>query len=208
MAGLKGRDLKYSWKSFIKSEGEDDFYTIYSHYHHYLSLIGYKRYFSEDVVKDAINDVFLYLWENRSSLQNVNNFHSYIITCFLRKLYRKNMISPAELYPLHDIPVAQLSLSVEDEYIQQRVNGTVKRIVKDYVGQLAVKQRHMVYQKYYLGLSYQEIARTNKVSIHTVYNTIYKAIDKIKSAITKEQEIYLLLSMGTMVVFVLFFQIQ
>jgi RNA polymerase sigma factor (sigma-70 family) len=208
MAGLKGRDLKYNWKSFIKSEGEDDFYTIYSHYHHYLSFIGYKRYFSEDVVKDAINDVFLYLWENRSSLQNVNNFHSYIITCFLRKLHRKNMISPAELYPIPDVPVSQLSPSVEDEYIQQRVNGTVKRIVKDHIGQLAVKQRHMVYQKYYLGLSYQEIARANKVSIHTVYNTIYKAIDKIKSAITKEQEIYLLLSMGTMVLFVLFFQIQ
>lgn len=208
MAGLKGRDLKYSWKSFIKSKGEDDFYTIYSHYHHYLSFIGHKRYFSADVVKDSINDVFLYLWENRSSLEKVSDFHTYIITCFLRKLYRKRLISPNELYSIQDVQDEQLSPSVEEEYIQHGVDGTVKRIVKDHVGQLAVKQRRMVYQKYYLGLSYKEIAVSNKVSIHTVYNTIYKAIDKIKSAITKEQEVYLLLSRGTMVLFVLFFQFQ
>lgn len=208
MAGLKGRDLKYSWISFIKTKGKDDFYTIYSHYHHYLSFIGYKRYFSEDVVKDAINDVFLYLWENRSSLQNVNNFNSYIITCFLRKLYRKSLISPGELFPFQGISDTQLSPSVEEEYIHQKVNGTVKQIVKDHIGQLAVKQRHMIYQKYYLGLSYKEIAVNNKVSIHTVYNTIYKAIDKIKLSITKEQEGYLLLSMGTLFLFVLFFHIH
>lgn len=208
MTGLKGRDLKYSWKSFIETKGKDDFYTIYSHYHHYLGFIGYKRYFSEDVVQDAINDVFLYLWENRSSLQNVNNFNSYIITCFLRKLYHKSLISPGELFPFQGISDAQLSPSVEEEYIQKKVNGAVKQIVKDHIGQLEVKQRHMIYQKYYLGLSYKEIAVNNKVSIHTVYNTIYKAIDKIKLAITKEQEGYLLLSMGTLFLFVLFFQVQ
>jgi len=205
MIRLKGSDLKHIWKSFTISEGEDDFYTIYSHYHHYLSYIGYKRYFSEDVVKDAINDVFLYLWENKSDLQTVNNYHNYIITCFLRKLYRKNIIAPEEMDELQDVPIMLLSPSVEDQYIQQGMNGTVIQIVKDHINQLAAKQRNMVYQKFYLGLSYQEIAITNKVSINTVYNTIYKAIDKLKSTITKEQETYLLIAIGTMI---LFFQIQ
>ena len=208
MIRLRGSDLKHIWKSFTLSEGEDDFYTIYSHYHHYLSFIGYKRYFSDDTVKDAINDVFLYLWENRSALQNVNNYHNYIITCFLRKLYRKNIIGPEEIEELKDVPVTLLSPSVEDQYIQQGMNGTVIQIVKDHINQLAAKQRNMVYQKFYLGLSYQEIAITNKVSINTVYNTIYKAIDKLKSTITKEQETYLLIAIGTMILFLLFFQIQ
>ncbi|MBB5635242.1 RNA polymerase sigma factor (sigma-70 family) [Pedobacter cryoconitis] len=208
MIRLKGSDLKHIWKSFTISEGEDDFYTIYSHYHHYLSYIGYKRYFSEDVVKDAINDVFLYLWENKSDLQTVNNYHNYIITCFLRKLYRKNIIAPEEMDELQDVPIMLLSPSVEDQYIQQGMNGTVIQIVKDHINQLAAKQRNMVYQKFYLGLSYQEIAITNKVSINTVYNTIYKAIDKLKSTITKEQETYLLIAIGTMILFFLFFQIQ
>lgn len=194
MAGLKERDLKYNWKSFIASKDKDDFYTIYSYYHHYLSYIGYKRYFSADVIKDSINDVFLYLWENKSSLEMVSDFHSYIITCFLRKLYGKKLISPNELYTIQDVQDERLSPSLEDGYIQNGVGGAVKQIVKDHIGQLAVKQRRMVYQKYYLGLSYKEIALRNKVSIRTVYNVLYKAVDKIKSAITKEQEVYLLLS--------------
>ncbi len=208
MVRLKGNDLKYIWKSFTISEGEDDFYTIYSHYHHYLSIIGYKRYFSKDIVKDTINDVFLYLWENRASLQNINNYHNYIITCFLRKLYRKNLISPGEIMELEDIPGMQLSPSVEDLYIQQGVDGAVVQLVKKHINLLADKQRNMVYQKFYLGLSYQEIAIANKVSINTVYNTMYKAIDKLKSNITKEQGAFLLLAIGSMILFLLFFQMQ
>lgn len=208
MVRLKGRDLKHIWKSFTITEREDDFYTIYSHYHHYLSLIGYKRSFCEEAVSDAINDVFLYLWENKSSLQNVNNHHNYIVTCFIRKLYRKSIIGPQEVTGLLDVPIALLSPSVEDQYIQKGVSVTVIQIVKNHINQLADKQRNMVYQKFYLGLSYQEIAIANKVSINTVYNTIYKAIDKLKSTITKEQETYLLIAIGTMILFLLFFQIQ
>ncbi|KIO77373.1 hypothetical protein TH53_09705 [Pedobacter lusitanus] len=206
MIRLKGNDLKHVWKSFTLSEGEDDFYIIYSHYHHYLSFIGYKRYFSEDAVKDTINDVFLYLWENRSNLSNVGNYHNYILTCFLRKLYRKNVISPEELHELQDIPVSLLSPSVEDQYIQQGTNGTVIQIVKTHIGQLAARQRSLIYQKFYLGLSYQEIAMNNKISINTVYNTMYKAIDKLKSAITKEQETYLLVALGANIFFLFFFK--
>ena len=208
MVTLKGKNLKHIWKSFTLSQREDDFYIIYSHYHHYLSYIGYKRYFSEDIVKDAINDVFLYLWENKSALQKIDNYHNYIITCFLRKLYRKNMIVPKETEEVLETPVTMLSPSVEDIYIQQGMNGTVIQIVKAHVNQLADKQRNMVYQKFYLGLSYQEISIANNVSIHTVYNTIYKAIDKLKSAITKEQETYLLIAIGTTILFLLFFQMQ
>jgi len=70
---------------------------------------------------------------------------------------------------------------------------------------LPPKQRSLVYQKFYLGLSYQEIADANHISVNTVYNSIYKAIDKLKKLIGKEQLGILALAMTVLSVLLAIF---
>lgn len=209
MAALKGADLKDAWIGFTLSNSESDFYTIYSHYHHYLNYVGVKRGFAGAEIKDSISDVFLYLWENRERLQRVDHHHNYIITSFLRKLYRKSVFNPEEITEMDELPDWLISPSVEDLYIKQDMDETVSQLVKEKVELLADKQRHIIYQKFYLGLSYQEIATANDISINTVYNTIYKATGKLKSLMTKEQEAFLSLAISiTFGLFSFFFKIQ
>jgi len=86
--------------------------------------------------------------------------------------------------------------SVEALFIKQDLDENVSELIKEKLDQLGDKQRHLVYQKFYLGLSYQEIAEQNNVSINTVYNTIYKAAAKLKSLLTKEQETFLSLAIS------------
>lgn len=43
MAHLKGENVKDSWLSFTSSNNEPAFYAIYSHYFHYLNLIGNQK---------------------------------------------------------------------------------------------------------------------------------------------------------------------
>jgi len=204
MAHLKGEDLKDSWLSFTSSNNEPAFYAIYSHYFHYLNLIGNKRSFQEDKIKDSISDVFLYLWENRTNLQHINNHHNYIVTSFLRKLQQKKGMAIEEMAESETLSWFT-SPSVEELYIQQYIDEAVSELLKEKVDQLADKQRHLIYQKFYLGLSYQEIAVGNDISINTVYNTIYKATSKLKSLISKEQETFLSLALGLTTIIILFF---
>jgi RNA polymerase sigma factor (sigma-70 family) len=183
----KGKDLKKDWDAFIQTESEQAFYELYTHYFHYLSYIGIKKGFPDSRVKDSINDLFLYLWENPGKLQHTLNHHNYIITAFLRKLYRKENFSADQGLEFEDLPDFGFSPSAEAQHIHQNSLINASKILQEYVGQLPQRQRSMIYQKFYLGLSYKEIADSNDVSINTVYNTIYKAVDKLRILIGKEQ---------------------
>jgi RNA polymerase sigma factor (sigma-70 family) len=170
----------------METESESDYAILYKHYYHYLTLIGLKKGADPCKTKDCINDLFLYIWENRKKIGNVRDHHNYMITAFLRKLFRKENFSTA--YDLHsfDLPDYTASSSVETLYIRQNTQAEVSKTLIGYVDQLPEKQRQMIYQKFYLGLSYHQISDSNNVSINTVYNTIYKAVDKLKVVFDKD----------------------
>jgi RNA polymerase sigma factor (sigma-70 family) len=179
-------DNAKAWNEFIVSESEEAFRVLYTHYFRYLTFIGLKKSFPAGQVKDAINDLFLYLWERKNKLGAVTNFHNYILTIFLRKLYKKEETGNDPISDT-DLPAELLILpSVEHQYIDLEVQQGVSRIVRDFVGKLPDRQRQMIYQKFYLGMSYKEISDLGKVSINTVYNTIYKAVEKLKTKMEKK----------------------
>jgi ribosomal protein S13 len=66
--------------------------------------------------------------------------------------------------------------SVEDGFIQRYTEDEVGRFVKEKVDELGEKQRLLIYQKFYLGLSYQEIAAANGVSINTVKHKVRREV--------------------------------
>ena len=205
MSLITRHELKEHWNTFVAAACEEAFYQIYEYYHHYLSYVGTKRGFAIDIIQDAINDVFLHLWENRAKSSSIHHLHNYIITIFLRKLFRDD----AKKYEM--IPTIATLLencevpSVEDGFIQRYTEDEVGRFVKEKVDELGEKQRLLIYQKFYLGLSYQEIAAANGISINTVYNTIYKSVDKLRNLLTTEQETFLKIAIGALSTFFLFF---
>ena len=62
---------------------------------------------------------------------------------------------------------------------QERLSAIVNR----HLNYLPRQQREIMYQKFYLGLSYAEIASANKLSVNTVYNTVYTAMQKLRTSI-------------------------
>lgn len=203
---LKGKDLKAEWNAFTQNESEDSFYILYKHYFNYLHYLGLKKGIAVARVKDCINDLFLYLWENREKLQNTLNHHNYIVTAFLRRLYRNESFDREESLSFDD-DSAQFGItpSPETEHIINTTTNEVNRVLKQYVDQLPDRQRSMIYQKFYLGLSYGEIAETNSVSINTVYNTIYNGVDKLRQLIGKEGLTILLIALSSALIIFLFF---
>jgi len=136
-------------------------------------------------VKDCINDLFLYVFENRIKLHTVSHHHNYLVTIFLRSLFRKRHFSSSEslMFDEEQLPDMPAYPSAEALYIQQNVQEQVAQILKNYMERLSSSQAKMIYQKFYLGLTYEEIAQANGVSVKTVYNTILQAVAKLKKLI-------------------------
>lgn len=148
-------------------------------------LPGHKKGGNSEQVKDVINDVFLLLWESRQQLRDIHHFHNYIITVFLRKLFRK---APRveEVNEAMELPEWLLSASAEEQLINREQTAQLNKTIQAHISDLPARQQQMIYQKFFLNLSYAEIAVANGVSVNTVYNTIYKTLDKLKSGINKE----------------------
>lgn len=199
----RGSDLASDWHTFLHQSSEPAFKRIYTHYYHYLSFIGNKKGFNAVLVQDTINELFLYIWENSDRLLHVKNHHNYLITSFLRKLYKDDNIKTEDIAGLTDLPESLLVPSAETIHIYNNNSTKYTEALLKVVNQLPERQRLMIYQKFYLGLSYNEIADTNNVSINTVYNTIYKAISNLRDNINDED----LLLYSLVSIFVLFFLI-
>lgn len=181
-----GLALKLHWNAFIAEGSHDVFYTLYSHYHDYLLYIGNLKGATVDRSKDCINDLFLYVFENRTGLQHIHNHHNYLVTAFIRNLFRKPHFSAEESIELQDLPEMPVYPSVEAEYIRQTTRKQVTEIVQGYINELSDSQMKIVYQKFYLGLTYDQIAQLNDISIKTAYNTIYNAVERLRKLIGQD----------------------
>ena len=185
----KNLAAKTKWDEFVLNGNEKSFRGFYQHYYHYLRLAGAKRGFEAEAVKDAIDEVFLYCWEKRTALVNVNDIHNYVITAFLHKLYKiKNKSNLLQSFDdvFENDSFATLQLpSAECTIINQEESIERSRIIEEQLNALPPRQREIIYQKYFLGLSYSEIAETSGLSVNTVYNTIYTTITKLRNTLPK-----------------------
>ena len=185
--GKSGIALKTHWDTFISEGTQDVFYALYSHYHDYLIYIGNLRGATLDKSKDCINDLFLYVFENRTRLQHIHNHHNYLVTSFIRNLFRKPHFNAEEALELEDLPEMPVYPSVEAEYIKQTTQQQVADVLQNYIDELSDSQSKIVYQKFYLGLTYEQIAQVNDISVKTAYNTIYNSVEKLRKLIGHEQ---------------------
>ena len=77
----------------LKQGDKEMFLALYKKYYHTLFFIGVKEMKDAHLVKDIIQQLFLYLWEKRETIQDARDVKSYLITSFLRKLtadWKKN----------------------------------------------------------------------------------------------------------------------
>lgn len=203
----KKKHLENLWSKFEQDHCEDAYYEVYSYFHHYLGILGVKRGFATDVVYDTINDVFLSLWENRVKNNKIIALHNYIVTVFIRRLYRNDKDFSGTL----DISIIAEQMEVfnvpsrEDILVQGQLDNFVERLVKNKIDGLSDRQRLVIYQKFYLGLSYDQIAKANGQSINTVYNTIYQSVEKLRKMLSAEEEAFLKIAVGALSTFFLFF---
>jgi RNA polymerase sigma factor (sigma-70 family) len=178
---MQADKLSEEWERFTRTREEQAYRNLYNYYYSYLSFIGLKRGFLPSQVQDCINDLFLYLWENMEKVGQVTNQHSYLITAFLNRLTRKERFAADAAVELQAVANALSEPSVEATYIQEQTQASLRGKLASYLAGLPPRQREVIYQKFYLGLSYAEIASANQLSVNTVYNTVYQALEKLKT---------------------------
>ncbi|MCH7415412.1 sigma-70 family RNA polymerase sigma factor [Belliella sp. R4-6] len=168
------------WDSF-RSGSESAFITIYQNYFDKLYTYGMKISNSEDLVKDAIQDLFIELRKNRSKLGQTNSIKFYLFKSLKRKLIKEEGKWYSNLETLDSKYFFDFSFSPEQLIIDRQVDEERSRKLNQAIKQLSPRKKEVVYYYFFEELSYKEIQEImNLDNIKSVRNLIYKSISFLR----------------------------
>jgi RNA polymerase sigma factor (sigma-70 family) len=169
------------WRQF-KAGDRQVFSQIYRQYLPSLYNYGMKVAAETELVKDCIQELFIYLWKTRQNLGDTDCIQFYLFKALRRRIVAaqeetarstKKMKSEAEGQPAAEFSYEHLLVcrQVEEEQ-QQRLTLSLNALTK--------RQREAIVLKFYDNLSFQQVAEVMSLNIKSTYNLISKAIEAMK----------------------------
>jgi RNA polymerase sigma factor (sigma-70 family) len=170
------------WNQFISGD-RVAFDRILHQY--YLEVYYYGMKFSKDpeTVKDAIQDLFLGLWDRREHLVSVLNIRAYLFASLRRILHRKQQKSdrlPTVLTDRESFMANHFYFSLDEHYIQNEAMVETAQWLNQRLASLPKRQLEVVYLRYFKQFSRNEVAEVMGISPQTVANLQQAALRKLR----------------------------
>lgn len=151
---------------------------------HYRDLFHYGEKIVRDheLVKDAIQDTFLKLWENRSTISETSFVKYYLLKSLRRKIIksveRKRYLNISEDSFFENI--FDQKLSFKNEYIIKEDLAELAQRIRLVLANLPLRQQEVIYFRFYVAADIEEIAEIMDMNTQSVYNLLHRAIKKLK----------------------------
>lgn len=173
-------ESQVKWQQFIS--GNSDAYSwIYTTYAR--KLYQYGLCFTSDVelVKDCIQDVFLYLYNNRSQLGQCDHIRFYLFAAFKNNLIKAIHKGTVTEDLADDLPFL-IELTVEEQYIrdEQYVNESKK--IEKLLAVLTPRQREIIYYRFIQEMSMDEICVLMNLNYQSAQNLIQRSLKKMRTS--------------------------
>jgi RNA polymerase sigma factor (sigma-70 family) len=178
----KTSDLEL-WDSF-RMGNESAFITVYTKYFDELYLYGKRFVKQEQFLKDIIQDLFISLRKNRSTLGRTDNIKFYLFKSLKRRIVKeeKRKINQAE--QLTEDFQFEVYFSPEQMLIDRQISEEVAVRINIALQRLSPRKKEVIYYFFFEELSYSQIQEIMKLdNIKSVRNLVYKALDFLREVL-------------------------
>lgn len=173
------------WESLCRGEKKalDDLFRLY-----YTPLYDYgiKIISNENIVKDAIQELFLKLWKTNSSLNTTpRSVRAYLLVSLRRILFRSlNRKQKCDERNRKYLDNAfRNNFTQEDLMIRSETDEKKKKILLKAINRLNKRQKETLFLRYYHGLTNEEIADVLCINRQSVKNNLYRALKNLRGII-------------------------
>ncbi|MBD8489922.1 sigma-70 family RNA polymerase sigma factor [Echinicola sp. CAU 1574] len=179
------------WKEFQQGS-ELALATIFKVYAN--KLFNYGRQFTphEDVINDAIQDVFYQLIKSKNRISAANSVRYYLFSCFRRRLLRllkqRRKLACEELSDKE----GKFWVSIDPDYHSIQTVFTIdqKKLLEEACNELPERQREVLSLYFFEGLSYKEIAKIMGFSqVKSARKILYRALDNLYTRLSKHKDL-------------------
>ena len=179
-------EINLVWESFL-SGNKEAFANIYNLHLNALYRYGTKICYDEEMVKDAIQEVFIDLYLKRKEKKtNPENLKYYLILSLKRNLIKKlkknrKTLENISLYE----PSFDPEYNMEQTIIKNEEETEKNRHIESMLNQLTVKQKEALYLRFNESMEYPEIAKVMNISVESVRKQVYRAIKSVREVFEK-----------------------
>lgn len=163
----------------LRQGSEDAFTVIYERYHKLLYVLAYKYLKSTYSSEDAVQQVFLKLWEARSLLMVNVNLRNYLYT--MLKNHVLNEIRNNNSAVEKNYEIVQSAPEYEDELLIKIEEQDMMSHFYQAIDHLPEQKRQVCLYKLKGNLSNQEIADKMNISVPTVKTHYTQAIKILRA---------------------------
>ena len=170
-----------SWDK-IQQGDEEAFRQLYEQYADLLYGYGMKIAGDDTLVTEAIQSLFVYIFEKRETCAAPQSIPAYL--CVSLRHMIVNELKKENSGSLNEYQF-DLEIDIETAIIRSELEKEQLEVLQKELNNLTKQQREVLYLKYYKKMSPEEIAQVMGLTSRTVYNTTHMAISSLRERMSK-----------------------
>lgn len=143
----------------------------------------------KELAEDAVQELFLIIWNKRDSISEARSVKSYLIASIRRIIFcriEKQKNRKKRNYE-YELSISDNSCNTEELWVRFETNKEKKGRLKVALNLLSQRQKEAIQLKFYDGLSTTEISDIMEINRQSVYNHVSKGISKMQDYIDCNQ---------------------
>ena len=147
----------------------DAFKEMYCRFYSLLYYYGLKLVSDKELVKDCIQDIFIKIIQNHSTLSPTLNVKGYLI-----KTLRNKIIDTIE----------------KESFLEEDDKNTYSRLLMDAFSRLSPHQQEIIYLYYVNELKHEDIAEILGINYQSSKNLLFRSLSKLKKIYFEKKYIF------------------
>lgn len=162
-------------------QGNKDCYaTLHDHLFSGLKSYAHGLVVYEDVAEDLVQDLFVKMWVKKEQIGQIENVKAYMYQA-IRSICFNHLKSVKKKQVRIDPLVEDFQISYEDVLALDETQTFRLRQIERAINGLPIRQREIVYLRFFEKLEYEQIVEVTGVKYQSVINHVYRATQCLRN---------------------------
>lgn len=163
----------------IQAGDEKAYEKMYTYYYRHFYIYGQKITQKLHLVEDSIQEIMIFIWNNRSTLSTIKFPAAYFYTSFRNLLVNK--LKTQGVIVSDEYITEEISTFSELRMIGKEEELALNTRLKKASGYLTARQNEAIFLRFYEELSYEEVAEIMGITVKATYKIMARALSELKN---------------------------
>jgi RNA polymerase sigma factor (sigma-70 family) len=164
-------------------EGDDHAFSFfYEFYINDLYAYGISLGGEREVVKDAIQDIFLKIYFEEKNFSSVDHLKYFLLKSLKNRLYNiyKSKAVSATTGISEDVLGFSITTTVLDRIIDEEDRTMIRQQIDELLSKLTSRQKEAIYLRFMQEMEYEDIAEIMNITQHAARKLISRSLKRLK----------------------------